>query len=330
VFQFDHPWLLALLPAPILIWLVLPPYRERLAAVRTPFFGPLTSAAGLRPDRGAVVLRKTWLHRLVTPAAWALVVVALASPQWVEPPIEKIESARDLFVAVDISQSMETRDFKSSNGPLQTRFGAARAVLEEFVKRRPGDRIGFIVFGFGAYLQAPLTLDHEAVLALLDETRIGMAGPQTSIGDAIGLAIRLFEKSTAPQKVVILMTDGNDTGSRVPPEKAAEIAAEKGITLYAIALGDPTATGGEIVDTKVLTNIATRTGGQFYLATDRQRLEAIYQQLDAVQKQTFKTLSYRPKRPLFEWPLGAAMALGAASLMGEAGLAALRQRRQPA
>src|SRR5215471_3106220 len=116
VLQFDHPWLLVLVPTPILVWFVLPPYRERLAAVRTPFFGSLTSAAGLRPDRGAVVLRRTWLHRIAAPVGWALLLVALASPQWVEPPIEKIESARDLFVAVDISQSMETRDFKSSTG----------------------------------------------------------------------------------------------------------------------------------------------------------------------------------------------------------------------
>jgi Ca-activated chloride channel family protein len=330
VFQFDRVWMLVLLPAPILAWLLLPPYRERLAAVRTPFFGPLAAAAGLRADRGAVVLRRTWLQRLAAPIVWALVVIALASPQWVEPPIEKIESARDLFVAVDISQSMETRDFKAANGPLLSRFDAARAVLEDFIKRRPGDRIGLVVFGFGAYLQVPLTLDHDAVISLLHETRIGMAGPQTSIGDAIGLAIRLFEKSTAPQKVVILMTDGNDTGSRVPPAKASQIAADKGITLYTIALGDPKATGGEVVDTKLLTDIATRTGGQFYLATDRQRLEAIYDELDTIQKQTFKTLSYRPKRPLFQWPLGAAMALGAVYLLVEASLAAWRWRRLPA
>jgi Ca-activated chloride channel family protein len=330
MYQFDHPWLLALLPAPVLAWLILPAYRERLAAVRTPFFGPLSAATGLPAGRGAVVLRRTWFQRLVAPVGWALVVVALASPQWVEPPIERIESARDLFVAVDISESMDTRDFKTPAGQLQTRFDAARSVLSDFVKRRPGDRIGFIAFGFGAYLQAPLTLDHETVLSLLDETRIGMAGPQTRIGDAIGLAIRLFEKSTAPQKVLILMTDGNDTGSRVPPEKAAAIARDKGITLYTIALGDPQATGGEVVDTKLLAGIAEKTGGHFYVATDRQRLDAIYRELDGIQKQTFRTLSYRPKRPLFQWPLGAAMALAGAYLLVEAGVAAMRWRRQAA
>ncbi|HET6960386.1 MAG TPA: VWA domain-containing protein [Vicinamibacterales bacterium] len=327
MYQLDHPWLLATLPLPILVWILLPAYRERLSAVRTPFFAALSSAAGLRPQRGAVVLRRTWLQWLVAPVAWALVVVALAGPQWVEPPIERIESARDLFVAVDISESMETRDFKTPDGKQLGRFDAARAVLDDFIARRRGDRIGLIVFGLGAYLQAPLTLDHDSCLELLHETRIGMAGSQTTIGDAIGLAIRLFEKSTAPQKVLILMTDGNDTGSRVPPLKAADIAAGKGITVYTIALGDPKATGGDIVDTKALQAIATRTGGTFYLATDRQRLSSIYRELDAIQKQTFKTMSYRPKRPLFHWPLGAAMALIAAYLVVETGVSALRRWR---
>lgn len=330
MFQFDRIWLIALLPAPIIVWLLLPPYRERLSAVRTPFFESFAAASGLHPDSGAVVLRHTWLHWIVAPLVWIATVVALASPQWVEPPVEKIESARDLFVAVDISQSMETRDFKSPDGALLSRFDAARSVLEDFIKRRPGDRIGFIVFGLGAYLQAPLTLDHNAVLSLLDETRLGMAGPQTSIGDAIGLAIRLFETSKAPQKVLILMTDGNDTGSRVPPAKASDIAKEKGITLYTIALGDPKATGGELVDTKLMTTIATQTGGQFYLATDRQRLEDIYRELDTIQKQTFKTLSYRPKRPLFQWPLGAAVALGMVFLAIESGLSGFRRWSQTA
>lgn len=327
MFQFDQIWWLALLPAPIVTWFILPRYRERLAAVRTPFFAPLTAAAGLRPERGAVVLRRTWLHRIIAPLAWALIVVALARPQIVEPPIEKIESARDLLVAVDISQSMETRDFRTPDGKQIARFDAARNVLDDFIKRRPGDRIGLIVFGLGAYLQSPLTLDHDACLAMLHETRVGMAGPQTTIGDAVGLAIRLFEKSTAPQKVLVLMTDGNDTGSRVPPSKAADIAADQGITIYTIALGDPKATGGDIVDTKTLNAIATKTAGKFYLATDRVRLEGIYHELDAIQKQTFKTLSYRPKRPLFQWPLGAAMALAAGYVVLESGVAAFRLRR---
>jgi Ca-activated chloride channel family protein len=327
VYQFDQIWWLVLLPAPILTWFALPRYRERLAAIRTPFFAPLTQAAGLRPEHGAVVLRRTWLHHIVAPLGWALIVVALARPQFVEPPIEKIESARDLLVAVDISQSMETKDFQTPDGQQLGRFDAARLVLDDFIKRRPGDRIGLIVFGLGAYLQAPLTLDHEACLTMLHETRVGMAGPQTTIGDAIGLAIRLFERSSAPQKVLILMTDGNDTGSRVPPSKAADIAKDKGITIYTIALGNPKATGGDIVDTKMLKVVAAKTNGTFYLATDRVQLAGIYRELDRVQKQTFKTLSYRPKRPLYQWPLGAAMALAAAYILLESGVAALRLRR---
>jgi Ca-activated chloride channel family protein len=272
--------------------------------------------------RGAWRLHLPFYARL---AAFACLALALARPQLGYAWEESLTEGIDIQIVLDISGSMGAEDFQPRN-----RLSVAKQVVKDFISGRPGDRIGLVVFGFGAYLQVPLTLDHDAVISLLHETRIGMAGPQTSIGDAIGLAIRLFEKSTAPQKVVILMTDGNDTGSRVPPAKASQIAADKGITLYTIALGDPKATGGEVVDTKLLTDIATRTGGQFYLATDRQRLEAIYDELDTIQKQTFKTLSYRPKRPLFQWPLGAAMALGAVYLLVEASLAAWRWRRLPA
>lgn len=306
--EFDLPWMFVLAPAPILAWLLLPPYKERLASVRLPFFERLAEASGRRPERGAVVLRRNWLQWIVAPLVWLLVVAALARPQWVEPPIEKIESARDLLLAIDVSQSMEARDFRTPDGRVVDRLEAAQLVLDDFIARRKGDRLGLIVFGGGAYLQVPLTLDHDAMRLMLAETRIGMAGPQTMIGDAIGLGIKLLETSEAPQKVLILMTDGNDTGSRIPPDKAASIAAERGITVYTIAIGDPSR-GGEKVDLAALGRIASRTGGKAYLAANHEQLEGVYRELDTIQAQDFKSISFRPKRSLFHWPLGAAMAL---------------------
>jgi len=304
--EFDLPWMFALAPAPILVWLLLPAYRERLASVRIPFFEQLAEASGRRPERGAALLRRNALQWIVAPVVWLLLVAALARPQWVEPPIEKIESARDLLLAIDVSQSMEARDFRAPDGRTVDRLEAARLVLDDFITRREGDRLGLIVFGGGAYLQAPLTMDHDTVRLMLEETRIGMAGPQTMIGDAIGLGIRLFESSEAPEKVLVLMTDGNDTGSRIPPEKAASLAADRGVTLYTIAIGDP-ATSAEKVDLAALESLASATGGRSYVASNETELAGVYSDLDRIQPQQFTSISYRPKRSLFQWPLGAAM-----------------------
>ncbi len=304
--EFDLPWMFALAPAPILVWLVFPSYRERLASVRIPFFEQLAEASGRRPERGAARMRRNVLQWITAPVVWLLLVAALARPQWVEPPIEKIESARDLLLAIDVSQSMEARDFRAPDGRTIDRLEAARLVLDDFITRREGDRLGLIVFGGGAYLQAPLTMDHDTVRLMLEETRIGMAGPQTMIGDAIGLGIRLFESSEAPQKVLVLMTDGNDTGSRIPPEKAASLAADRGVTLYTIAIGDP-ATSAEKVDLAALESLASATGGRSYVASNETELAGVYSDLDRIQPQQFTSISYRPKRSLFQWPLGAAM-----------------------
>jgi Ca-activated chloride channel family protein len=245
----------------------------------------------------------------MAPLAWLLAVLALAQPRWVEPPLRKTETARDLLLAVDLSQSMEARDFTAPDGRRIDRLEAVKLVLDEFIARREGDRLGLVVFGDAAYLQAPFTRDLEACRLLLDETRIGMAGPHTVIGDAIGIGIRLFEASDARDKVVILLTDGNDSGSKVPPEKAAQLAAERGLTVHTIAIGDPAAGGEDRVDVEALRRIASRTGGRAYLAQDRERLAGVYAELDALESRELETASFRPRRPLFHWPLGAATAL---------------------
>jgi len=136
-----------------------------------------------------------------------------------------------------------------------------------------------------------------------------MAGPRTMIGDAVGLGIKLFEKSHARQKVVVLLTDGNDTGSRVTPSKAAEIAGSHGITIHTVGIGDPATKGADLVDTGTLQKIAEATGGGTFLALNRQELEGIYRKLDEIEKVDLKTQTYRPRRPLFHWPLGAAALL---------------------
>jgi Ca-activated chloride channel family protein len=327
--ELELPWLLLLLPAPLLVWLALPAYRERQESVRIPFFEDAATASGQSPSPGAVVPRNNWLQRLLAPVVWALVLLAVARPVWVEDPVEKVQAARDLMLAVDLSQSMEARDFRDPEGRRLDRLEAVKLVLDDFIARREGDRIGLIVFGGEAFLQAPFTLDHEVCRQLLDETRIGMAGPQTAIGDAIGISLKAFETSETPEKVLVLLTDGNDTGSKIPPLTAADLAAKQDIKAYTVAIGDPAASGEERVDLDALRDIAATTSGRAFRAEDRESLEAIYRELDALEPVDLETLSYRPRRPLFFWPLGAGVLLvfGYHLLMGlHVGVRALKAR----
>ncbi len=307
--ELDLPWALVLLPAPLLAWWLLPPYRERRESVRVPFFEQAATALEAKPARGGVLMRRGWLQRIVAPLAWGLMVVALARPQLVEPPIEKVEPARDLMLAVDLSGSMDTSDMLDPEGRRISRLEAVQLVLDDFVDRREGDRIGVVVFGNQAFLQAPLTQDHDLVRQLLAQIRARMAGPQTMIGDAIGLSIKAFENSTAEDRVLVLLTDGNDTGSKVPPRKAAEIAAQNDVTIHTVAVGDPTSAGEAEMDMETLEAVATAAGGAAFRADDREQLEEVYRRIDALNPVEIETLSYRPTRPLFHWPLGGALLL---------------------
>jgi len=306
---FEYVWLFCLLPLPFLIWLLLPPFKEEQQSIRVPFFEELSTAAGLKAAPGAVILKTNLLQKVIAPLIWILIVTAVARPQWVEDPIEKIESARDLLLAVDISQSMDARDFVDPQGQRIMRLDAVKLVLNEFIERRKGDRIGLIVFGGGAYPQAPFTLDHQSCRLLLEQTEVGMAGPRTMVGDAIGLGIKMFEESAVEERVMVLLTDGNDTGSKMPPLKAAEIANQRGIQIYTIAIGDPGGSGDDQVDLKSLEEIAQVTGGSFFRGDDRQELDMIYRKLDELAPQNYESFSYRPRRPLYHWPLAVAMAL---------------------
>lgn len=306
---FAYPWLFALLPLPLLVWWRVPPYRETSASVRLPFFGEVASAAGLQPAVGAHVPRRNWVQHLLAPLAWALVVTALARPQFLEPTVYKSEPVRDLLLALDLSQSMDTPDFKDPAGVVEARVQAVRQVVSDFVAHRSGDRIGLIVFGDAPYPLAPFTLDHALVRTLIDDMVPGMAGASTSLGDAIGLGIKMFDNSHAAEKVLILLTDGNDTASRMPPAQAADIARTRGVVVHTVGIGDPAATGEQKVDLQTLQRIASTTGGRYFFGADQTALASIYATLDRVTPHKEKTLSWRPRRELFMWPLGAAVLL---------------------
>ncbi|HEU0062304.1 MAG TPA: VWA domain-containing protein [Hyphomicrobiaceae bacterium] len=307
--EFAWRWAFVLLPLPLLAWWLLPPYRQRQASVQVPFFERLATATGQTPQQGAVILRRRAMQMLVAALIWVLTVVALARPQWVGEPVRHETSARDLILAVDISGSMDQNDFRAADGRTLKRLDGVKRILGDFIGRRHGDRVGLILFGSKAYVQVPFTQDLATARELLDQAKVGMAGQQTVIGDSIGLAVKTFETSKARQKLMILLTDGNDTASRVPPEHAADIAGQRGVVVHTIGVGDPNASGDDRVDLAVLQTVARTTGGQFFRAEDGAELEQIYAAIDKLAPATVEVQSWRPKLPLFPWPLGAAVVL---------------------
>ncbi len=304
-----YPWLLLLLPLPWLLNWLLPPHRESRNGLQVPFLDRLAQVTGQTPGESSVLLRGRRLRRIVLLVSWVCTVAALARPQWIEPPISRTLPVRDLLLAVDLSGSMETKDFMDAKGEKIQRLAAVKEVLDGFLARQKDDRVGLIFFGTAPFVQAPFTQDLEVCRELLAEAQVRMAGPQTAFGDALGLAINVFDRSDAPERVLIALTDGNDTSSKVPPIKAAEIAKDKGIVVYTVAVGDPRAAGEDALDEQTLKTVASITGGLYSFAADREQLAAVYQRLAALKTHQAQIVSYRPKTDVYYWPLGAGLLL---------------------
>jgi Ca-activated chloride channel homolog len=324
---FAYPWLAFLAPLPLLVHFFAPAYVERRASLNVPFFDRLVALTGRQPRVGAVVKRREFWHLTVLVLCWLLVLAALMRPQWIEPPLHHDRPTRDLLLLVDLSGSMDTKDFVDTSGRTVDRLTAVKEVLDDFLARRKGDRVGIVVFGDAPFVLVPFTTDLVLCRRLLQETAVGMAGPRTAFGDAIGLAIGLFDRSTVKSKTIIALTDGNDTASRVPPLEAAGVAKDKGIAVHTVAIGDPTAVGEEKLDEKTLQDIAAATGGGFFRALDRAQLAQIYARLDAIETRKIDTVTFRPKRDIYWLPL--ALALGLSIAAQAIGLRLSHARRLP-
>ncbi len=198
---------------------------------------------------------------------------------------------------------MEAEDFTNAAGEKVDRLTAVKEVLDDFLTRREGDRVGLIVFGNAAFVQVPFTQDLDACRMLLEETAVRMAGPRTAFGDAIGLGITLFERSEVEDRVMIALTDGNDTGSKVPPAEAAKIARDNEIQIHVVGVGDPSSVGEEALDEEALEAVAETTGGRYFFAQDRDELEAIYTELDRIGTRDIEAETYRPRLDRYHWPL---------------------------
>jgi Ca-activated chloride channel family protein len=211
---------------------------------------------------------------------------------------------------------MDYRDFPGRDGQPISRHRAVQQVVKAFIAERESDRVGLIVFGDKAYIQLPFTRDLATASTLVDLMAVAMAGPQTALGDAIGLSIHAFESSSIEERILILLTDGNDTASRMTPINAAAIAARNGVEIYTIGIGDSQATGEDRVDFSLLADIAGRTGGEFFNAEDENALAAVYQRIDEATAAEVNTESWRPRQSLVVWPAGAALLIGLATLAG--------------
>jgi len=335
VIELALPWALAALPLPLLAWRWLPPAPERGGALRVPFFDRLAA----QPPGGAAATRRGALVVALKALAWALLVLAAAQPQWAGPPREVATRGRDLMLALDLSGSMQTPDFEIGGRSVE-RFAAVREVARRFTLERRGDRVGLVLFGTRAFLQAPLTPDLATVAELLDESEVGLAGEQTAIGDGIGLAVKHLRERPDGRRVLVLLSDGASNAGVLDPKKAAELARDANVRIYAIGVGSEPRTlatllgarvvgGASDLDEDALREIAAATGGSYFRADDTESLIRIYREIDELEPTEGATATVRPVHALFHWPLGGAVALagllGLASAGREAGsLAAAR------
>lgn len=313
--QLDWPWVLLFLPLPLLIYFGLPAKpAEQDAALRVPFLNDFN----LPQHASRRQLKSHWI-RVLCLLAWCLVVVAGSRPEWIGDPVSINISGRDLMMAVDLSDSMGTEDFKAYDGAAD-RLTATKVVMKEFIDKRKGDRLGLILFGSQAYLQTPMTFDIKTVNRLLQESAIGLAGERTAIGDAIGLALKRLAQSKQSSQVLILITDGANTAGEVSPIKAAQLAAEKGLKIYTIGIGADEMTRNTWfgvqkinpsaqLDEKTLRGIADVTGGRYFRAHDTEELIEIYDLLDELEPVEQDDEKFRPTRALFYWPLALAFCL---------------------
>jgi Ca-activated chloride channel family protein len=314
--QLDWPWILLLLPLPLVVYFGLPARPAgQDAALQVPFLDDFN----LSQQASRRQLKSHWVKYLSL-FAWCLMVLAASRPEWLGDPVSINISGRDLMMAVDLSDSMGTADFKAYDEAVD-RLTATKVVMKEFIDNRKGDRLGLILFGSQAYLQTPMTFDTNTVNRLLQESAIGLAGERTAIGDAIGLALKRLSSSKQSSQVLVLVTDGANTAGEVSPIKAAQLAAEKGLKIYTIGIGADEMTrntwfGVQKVnpsaqlDEETLRGIADVTGGRYFRAHDTKEMIEIYELLDELEPVEQDDEKFRPTSALFYWPLALALCLG--------------------
>ena len=319
MFEFVWPWIWLLLPLPLFVWWLAERKRQQ-QALRAPLFLYWRT---IQQQEGKSNKRFPWLTFLL----WILIITALSRPQWVGEPMNLPATGRDLMLSIDISGSMEMPDMVINNKEVD-RLVAVKALLTDFIARRKGDRIGLILFGEQAYLQTPLTFDLKTVQIMLEETSIGLAGSsRTAIGDGIGLAVKRLRNRDAQNRVLILLTDGQNNTGALNPLQAAELAEHAGVTIYTIGVGaDEMIVKNRFfgnrrinpsleLDEDTLIAVAEKTGGRYFRARDTKEMEQIYKIIDELEPVEDDFQSYRPVKALFYIPLSLALLISLLSIL---------------
>jgi Ca-activated chloride channel family protein len=316
--NFAWPWMILLLALPLLFR----PQQGRgkqSTAIQVPFFAQAEEALHGYQAGTSEATNTHWVNTLILILAWLSLVVAICRPQWQGQPVLLPTEARDLMLAVDISPSMQEQDLLLK-GQQANRLEVVKSVVSEFIAVRKGDRIGLILFGAQPYIQVPLTFDLPTVKELLDEATLGIAGNATAIGDAIGLAIKRLRNRPSQSRVLVMLTDGANTGGEVSPDEAAKLAKEAGIKVYTIGVGadeilrrslfgyrkeNPSAD----LDERLLTRIADTTGGKYFRARNTDQLESIYELINSLEPVEQDERFYRPSSEMYYYPLALASLL---------------------
>ncbi len=306
--EFVWWWMLYLIPLPFAIYKLLPSTQHR-----SPIYLPALPQAGSgnRPKQGLI--------KLLTALVWLFLLVAAARPVWFGDPITATPKHRDLMLVVDLSSSMSQEDMRQGDEYID-RLSAVKQVLSEFIKKRQGDRLGLVLFADHAYLQTPLTLDRHTISEQLQRTILRLIGNRTAIGEGIGLATKTFIDGDAPQRVMILLSDGSNTAGVLDPIQAAKIAKKYHATIYTIGVGagemtvrgllmDRTINTAQDLDEDTLKQIANITGGKYFRARDSQDLANIYDTINQLEPVSVANQTWRPQTEWFGLPLALALIL---------------------
>jgi Ca-activated chloride channel family protein len=319
MFSFAWPWMILLLALPILVR-VFGPRANTGSDKSAPeiFFPHIDRLKSIFPGQQQAQ-QSGRLYFWILTSLWISLTVALMRPEFVDQFTPQRNSGYDLLMAVDLSGSMQALDY-TKNSEQASRLDVVKSVAGDFINQRQGDRVGLILFGSSAYLHVPLTFDTLSVRKMLDNAAAGEAGDMTAIGDAIGLAVRTLRDRPEKSRVVVLLTDGGDNASTIPPLAAAKLAQQYGIRIYTIGVGTqglvPIPDGmGQIqmeqfdLDEGLLQKIAAMTGAGYFRAADTGALKKIYAQINKLEKTQAETRTYVTRKSLYGYPLGCALAL---------------------
>jgi Ca-activated chloride channel family protein len=306
------PWVLLALPIPLLMYLLPAKNQNQAAALKMPILIQNASSQGF-----SAKTKKS--PRILFLLIWSLIVLSASQPQWLGEAVNVPTEGREMMIAVDLSGSMQVEDMQI-NGSTVNRLDMLKVLLGEFIERRTGDRLGLILFGDDAYMQTPMTFDRKTVQQMLDEAVLGLVGKQTAIGDAIALAVKRFDAKKQSNRVLLLLTDGQNTAGKITPEQALELAVAKNITIYSVGIGADVIIQDSIfgkrrinpsseLDEESLQQLASETGGYYFRARDSKDMSEIYQLLDALEPIEQDQQQMRPLTALFYWPLSIALLL---------------------